>query len=111
MAAFRHHLFVCLHGRPPGARESCGPKGSGDLLKAMKARVRELGLEQTVRVNKSGCLDQCAGGPHMVVYPEGVWYAGVRRVEDALEIVDRHLARGEVVERLRAPEPGDDQPR
>jgi (2Fe-2S) ferredoxin len=74
----------------------------------MKARARELGLEGTVRINKSGCLDQCAGGPHMVVYPEGVWYAGVTRVEDALEIVERHLARGEVVERLRVPESAGD---
>jgi (2Fe-2S) ferredoxin len=67
----------------------------------MKARVRELGLEAEVRVNKSGCLDQCFGGPHMVVYPQGVWYRRVRTVEDAVEIVDRHLARGEIVERLR----------
>ena len=104
MPGFRYHLFVCLHERPPAARESCAPHGSAGLLQAMKARARELGLDETVRINKSGCLDQCAGGPHMVVYPEGVWYAGVKTVEDALEIVDRHLARGEVVERLRAPE-------
>ena len=52
-----------------------------------------------VRVNKSGCLAQCGHGPMIAVYPENVWYAGVK-LEDVTEIVERHLARGEVVQRL-----------
>jgi (2Fe-2S) ferredoxin len=102
VAGLRYHVFVCLHERPPGTRESCGPRGSGDLLSVMKARVLELGLTD-VRVNKSGCLDRCVGGPHIVVYPEGTWYSGLRSEADALEIVDRHLRDGEVVRRLLAP--------
>jgi (2Fe-2S) ferredoxin len=35
-----------------------------------------------------------------VVYPEGVWYGGVR-VEDVAEIVESHLVNGVPVERLR----------
>jgi (2Fe-2S) ferredoxin len=34
-----------------------------------------------------------------VVYPEGTWYTFVDNA-DIDEIVDRHLAKGEVVERL-----------
>jgi len=53
-------------------------------------------------VNKAGCLDRCAGGPVAVVYPEGTWYTFVDEA-DIDEIVDQHLAKGEVVERLVLP--------
>jgi (2Fe-2S) ferredoxin len=55
-----------------------------------------------VRVNKSGCLDRCAGGPVAVVYPEAVWYTFVDQ-QDIDEIVDSHLLHGKIVERLLLP--------
>jgi (2Fe-2S) ferredoxin len=55
-----------------------------------------------VRVNKAGCLDRCAGGPVAVVYPEAVWYTYVD-THDIDDIVDSHLKRGEIVERLLTP--------
>jgi len=58
-----------------------------------------------VRVNKAGCLDQCARGVTCVVYPEAVWYGGVT-LDDVDEIIERHLVGGEPVERLVLP---DDQ--
>ena len=105
MPGYRYHVFVCTNERPPERKESCGPKGSLDLLRAMKARARQLGLED-VRINKSGCLAQCLGGVHIVIYPEGTWYHGVRTEDDVLEIVERHLARGEKVTRLLNPDGG-----
>ena len=39
----------------------------------------------------------------MVVYPQGVWYAGVTP-GDVREIVEAHLDRAEIVERLWLPE-------
>jgi len=53
-----------------------------------------------VRINKSGCLDQCEHGPTVVVYPEAVWYGNVKP-EDAAAIVEEHLVGGRPVERLR----------
>jgi len=53
-----------------------------------------------VRVNKAGCLDRCDLGPVLVIYPEATWYRYVDS-EDLDEIIERHLQRGEVVERLR----------
>lgn len=55
-----------------------------------------------VRVNKAGCLDRCAAGPVLVVYPEAVWYSYVD-VHDIDEIVQSHLQNGQVVERLLTP--------
>jgi (2Fe-2S) ferredoxin len=36
----------------------------------------------------------------LVVYPDGVWYTYLDE-GDLDEIIDRHLGKGEVVERLR----------
>ena len=51
-------------------------------------------------MNAAGCLDQCLQGPTVVIYSEGIWYQ-VKTKEDAAEIIERHILRGEVVERLR----------
>ena len=42
------------------------------------------------------------GGPVAVVYPEGVWYSFVD-LSDVDEIVESHLKKGEIVERLLVP--------
>ena len=55
-----------------------------------------------VRVNKAGCLDRCAGGPILVIYPQETWYTYVD-ASDIDEIVERHLKKGEIVERLLTP--------
>ena len=90
------HVFVCTSGK------YC-PEVDGDGLgvhAALKRQVAAAGLKGRVRVNHSGCMDQCGHGPMVVVYPEAVWYAGVRP-EDVEEIVREHLAGGRPVERLR----------
>jgi len=90
------HVFVCTSG-------SWCPAVDGDGLgvhACFKRLVAEAGLKDRVRVNHSGCLDQCGHGPMVVVYPEAVWYWGVR-VEDVEEIVRQHLVGGQPVERLR----------
>ena len=73
----------------------------------MKARAKKMDLKTRVRINRSGCLDRCELGPTMVIYPEGVWYT-YRTREDIDEILDRHIVRGERVERLLL-EPGQVQ--
>ncbi|HUZ77362.1 MAG TPA: (2Fe-2S) ferredoxin domain-containing protein [Chloroflexota bacterium] len=93
---FEKHLFVCTSG------EYCPMiDGNGiEIHKAFKIAVAEAGLRGRVRVNNSGCLDQCGHGPNAVVYPENVWYSHLT-LEDVPVIVEEHLKNGRPVERLR----------
>jgi (2Fe-2S) ferredoxin len=101
LPAFEHHVFVCQNVRPEGApRPSCTSDGKSELLAELQQRTKAAGLSGRVRINKSGCLDQCEHGPTVVVYPEAVWYGKVQAA-DAAEIVEEHLIGGRPVERLR----------
>ena len=96
---FRCHLFWCGNLREDPAKPSCAARGSMEIGQKMKQYMRDKGLRDEVAVTKSGCIGQCAEGPSAIVYPEGVWYR-IPSVEDAFEIVDEHLEKGRVVERL-----------
>jgi len=96
---YETHVFACVNERPAGnKRGCCKSRGAEPLRNYMKARAKELGLDN-LRINQAGCLDRCELGPTLVIYPEGVWYS-YHSVEDAEEIIQRHLIKGERVERL-----------
>jgi (2Fe-2S) ferredoxin len=101
MGYYERHVFFCLNRREDG-RACCANHDAERLQAYAKDRVKKLGLDGKgkVRVNKAGCLDRCDEGPCVVVYPEGVWYTYVDE-HDVDEIIDSHLARGKVVERLK----------
>jgi (2Fe-2S) ferredoxin len=103
MARFRQHVFVCENERPPdNPKGCCAAKGSVAIRQALKNECDRRGLKGIVRVNKAGCLDQCAYGVTVVVYPEGIWYGGVK-MEDVPAIAES-LEKGTVVEGLRLPD-------
>lgn len=100
MPGYKHHLFICTNKRPAdNPRGCCDPEGLGELQLAFKRELDTRGLKADIRANRAGCLDQCERGPSVVVYPEGIWYGGVK-VEDVAEIVESHLIQGTPVERL-----------
>jgi len=102
MSRFKHHVFVCTNERPPGeGRPDCAGRAGREVLDRLRAGAFERALVPQVRINETGCLGQCAQGCSVVVYPEGVWYGGVRP-EDADTIIEEHLAAGRPVERLRS---------
>ena len=104
MPKFERHLFVCENRRPDGhPRGCCADKGAEELRLAMKAEISKRGLKGRVRANGAACLNQCALGTVVVVYPEQVWYQAVT-ADDVAEIFDRHVDKGEVVERLLVPD-------
>lgn len=93
------HVFCCVNERPPQHRRGCcALKGSRQLCDYMCRRAMVLGLRQ-IRVNHAGCLNRCELGPAMVIYPEGVWYS-YHNEADIDEILNRHVIRGNIVERL-----------
>jgi (2Fe-2S) ferredoxin len=51
----------------------------------------------------SGCLDQCEHGPNLVIYPQGIWYGGVR-LEDVPRIVEETIIKGKILEDLLIPD-------
>lgn len=100
MSYYRHHVFFCTNRREDGSA-CCQDFAAQSMRDYVKGRVKELGLagKGGVRINNAGCLDRCAEGPVMVVYPEAVWYTYVDK-EDLDEIIEEHLVHGRVVERL-----------
>ena len=101
MSYYKHHMFFCLNQRKAG-EASCSEHDPHAAFDHCKASIRAAGLAGPggVRINKSGCLDRCAGGPVAVVYPDETWYTYVDH-HDLDEIVESHLKNGQPVERLR----------
>jgi (2Fe-2S) ferredoxin len=103
MGQYKHHVFVCTSGK------TCPTQGSKEVHETLKKGAAERGLKGIVRINHSGCMNQCGHGPMVVVYPDDVWYSGVDQ-EGARRILEEHLIGGQPVEALRyvAP-PGDNK--
>jgi (2Fe-2S) ferredoxin len=101
---YQRHIFFCLNQRDNG-EACCADQHAKAGFERCKTQVKAAGLagKGQVRVNKAGCLDRCAGAPVAVVYPDGVWYTFVDN-DDIDEIVESHLKKGQVVERLRLPD-------
>jgi (2Fe-2S) ferredoxin len=98
---FDKHVFICTNQRDPGnPKGSCAEKGGEAVRDEFKRILAEQGVKGRIRANAAGCLDQCARGVTVVVYPDQVWYGGVK-VEDVEEIVKLHVLGGVPVERLR----------
>ena len=92
MALQRAHVLVC-------AGAGCVSSGCKAVEESLIQSVKKLGLADEVRIIETGCMGPCDMGPAIVVYPEGVFYRKLKP-EDAPIIVEEHLLKGRVVERL-----------
>ncbi|MGA2772857.1 MAG: methyltransferase [Bryobacteraceae bacterium] len=98
MEPFRYHVYVCDQQKAEGV-PSCPARGSRGMIEELRRQIVAQGLANDVQITTCGSLGLCERGPNMVVYPEGVWYSGVR-AEDVPEIVDSHFRQGRPVSRL-----------
>jgi (2Fe-2S) ferredoxin len=100
MSYYRYHVFFCTNLREDGS-QCCAQYGAQTMRDYLKRRCKEAGLTGAggVRINTAGCMDRCAEGPVVAVYPEGIWYTYVDS-EDLDEILREHLIGGRVVDRL-----------
>ena len=77
----------------------CTSSGSQKLITEFEAQVEKNGLTDEVKIVRTGCFGLCALGPVVIVYPDGTFYSRVEEA-DVKEIVEEHLLKGRVVERL-----------
>ena len=83
---------------------ACTASGSQEVMKRLREEIAKKGLSEEIIVVKTGCHGFCENGPLVIVYPEGTFYVRVKP-EDVPEIVEEHLYKGRVVERLLYHEP------
>lgn len=102
-APIKRHVFVC-NGK------SCAAVGSAEVKAAFEQQLEAKNLrygkaskgrnpDGTILLTDCGSIGFCSIGAAVLVYPEGVWYAQVR-ADDVKEIIEEHLEKGNVVERL-----------
>ena len=89
---YRSHVLVC-------GGTGCTSSNSLAIIEALEAEIAKKGLQDEVKVVRTGCFGLCAIGPIMIVYPEGSFYSQVK-VTDVPEIVEEHLLKGRLVKRL-----------
>ena len=71
---FLKYIFICENQRGDGA--CCAPEGIR-IREALKKKIKQMGLDQKIRVSRSGCLDVCAEGPNVLLMPDNVWFKRV----------------------------------
>ncbi len=92
LPAYGRQIFLCTHGNCAPDSRTAALLARLHELNEQHDRVRFSNQERLV-VTQSGCLGVCMGGPVLVVYPDGVWYAAVD--ETKLErIYTEHLLGG-----------------
>ena len=97
MKVFRSHFLLC-------GGTGCHASGSLKVKSALLDEIGKKGLSEEVKVVETGCNGFCAQGPLMVAYPEGVIYMNMKP-EDMPELVEEHLVKGRILERLLYKEP------
>ncbi len=88
----RSHVLIC-------GGTGCNSSGSAHLETALEKELAAKGIQDEIKIVKTGCFGLCALGPVMIIYPEGTFYSRVQ-VDDIPEIVEEHLLKGRIVDRL-----------
>jgi sirohydrochlorin cobaltochelatase len=88
----KKHVLVCVNA-------DCADRGSHTVLDTFRRKLKAVGRARDIKVTRTSCMGRCGEGPTVAIYPDGVWYRGVR-ASDAVEIVDEHLLNDRLVSRL-----------
>lgn len=89
---YPYHLMIC---GGTGCRASKSMEVKYRLIEDINTR----NLQDKIVLVETGCIGFCAHGPVMVVYPGGVFYQYLNP-DDMGEILDQHILKGALVDRL-----------
>ncbi len=89
---YRSHVLVCTG-------TGCVSSGAREIKDVFIDELHENEIENEVRVVETGFHGFCERGPIAIVYPEGVFYSELKE-NDVAEIVEEHLLKGRIVDRL-----------
>ena len=87
----------------------CTSSGSQAIQDTFVEELAKKGLENEIKLVRTGCFGLCELGPVVIVYPDGTFYSRVQAT-DVPEIVEEHLLKGRRVERLVYDDHGKVQP-
>ncbi|HNT66045.1 MAG TPA: NADH-quinone oxidoreductase subunit NuoF [bacterium] len=74
-------------------------QGARSIKDALVKNLELAGLSNEIKVVETGSLGIYNKGVVLVVFPDGIYYTGVK-IADISEIISEHLVKGRVVERL-----------
>ncbi len=97
MQQIRAHVLVC-------GGTGCKANGSKEIQLTFARQLQKFALQEEIMVVETGCHGFCEHGPLVIVYPEGIFYCGVKP-DDVQAIVEEHLYKGRIVQRLLYHEP------
>ncbi len=93
---FHRHVFLCIG-------DACCTSEAGQAAwEVLKRELKDRNLSLSAGPaacyrTKVQCLRVCAGGPILVVYPEGTWYTGMT-ADRIPRFVQEHLVEGKPIE-------------
>ncbi|HED34511.1 MAG TPA: (2Fe-2S) ferredoxin domain-containing protein [Gammaproteobacteria bacterium] len=94
------HVFICTQSRPQGhPRSSCTEKQGNEVFDEFLWQLQQRNLFAKIQITSTACMGPCSEGPTVLIYPEGVMYAGVTK-KDVDIIFEQHLLNDQPVERL-----------
>ncbi len=82
----------------------CTSSNSTEIYNELVESIRKNNLSGKVKVKLTGCHGFCQVGPLLVIQPDNVMYNRVT-IEDVKDIIEMHVLRNEIVERLLYKDP------
>ena len=86
---YQKSIFVCTNDRQ-GEKASCGDHQGEAVFRELRNIAKARGHHPNIRVAQAKCLGQCNKGVNIMVYPDDVWFSGIK-LSDVGAIADQYL--------------------
>ncbi|PIE97867.1 MAG: NADH-quinone oxidoreductase subunit NuoF [Treponema sp.] len=89
---YKHYILTC-------AGSGCESSKAFKIYENLIEEAKKAGVEDSVKIIKTGCFGFCEKGPIVKVLPEDAFYVEVKP-EDAQAIIKEHIVKGSTVKHL-----------